>query len=266
MSYSLAKIAMLGWVTASVLFRRIGRSILQYSALKRAAKKLQLRHRSKGLLREGQLTGSQNGFIVEIQGSSASYLNGAEEMVGRTRLGVNGGGRIPLTITISPDRSSNHGRISTGDTAFDQKLNARGVRAEIVARLNAQARLRLSLLAPYIEVREGWVIYETSNALRDADEITRLLGEMTEIAALLAVPPESLPEHLLSNALEDPLTDVQIPNMEVLLTRYPNTPQAQSALAAHRNSKVPALALLVAQHLSRRTWRRSRPSRATPTA
>ena len=245
-------VAEVGLYALMVPSYRLWRAFVLRGPFRRAARRLALSHQPRGMLREGVLRGQRDGFEVQVAATTLGASLSAEDMMGRTRFEVDARGCIPRTLRIGPRARDESGWVEVRDPEFDGRMCAHGPTEEVLARLSAPVRLRLISLSPELRIRDGVLVYETSQLLRNDRAIEHLLGDMTSLVQLLSLEASALPERLLENALHDPLAQVRYRNLEVLLQLYPGTHAAERAIDVYLSSSDPEGGLLAALHAGSR--------------
>ena len=126
------------------------------------------------------------------------------------RLAFHPRGTTPSTVTAPP--------VTVGLTAFDERYEARGTRAELVPRLVPEVRARL--LEPGQPIALAWgrlTVGAEVDCAEGREALARRIREAVALAQLLGCPPEGWCARLERQAADDPLPEMRAASLEVLL-------------------------------------------------
>ena len=129
--------------------------------------------------------------------------------------------------------SSEHGEdaVDLAGVAFDEHIIARGAVPEIFAVFNGDTRSQLRELQREHSVRviEGVVLLEHQGIIRDGDELAKLIRRVARLAMALSLQGPAVVDRLGANVVTDANPLVRLRNLEILLSRYPDSKSAELA-------------------------------------
>jgi len=129
-----------------------------------------------------------------------------------------------------------HGEVSFSqrDFDFDVRISVEGPEATSLALLDADARAALrEFVSPHTgQIERGEVIIETTDVVAELEELVSLVDRALTIAHHLSIPRDAVPERLANIALTDPNRKCRVRAFAVLLEKFGDTDEANSAIRA----------------------------------
>lgn len=213
-----------------------------------------------------QLTGSIQGIRVEAEhrvgpSEPMAPIGGLFEpqrdrvSAEHTLITVGEGAGIPKSISLRADSQLRSlGRlvggedVKTGDALFDERVEVQGRRAEVLATLSQQARVKLRpfLLELGGKVREGKLIYEEPRGISSSERLESVIVGMVALARALSLGDAGLVEKLAANAIEDRNRRVREGNFQALREKCAGSPRLVGTARQLLRDPYPPLRLLAA--------------------
>lgn len=185
----------------------------------------------------GSWTGQVDGLLVRVDRSAGR--------TGKTVVGVSGACPwIGLGKESLLDRAAGAPAVPTGDAEFDAEVRATGDPLQVLALLDAEARLHVRL-----QVAAGTVLADGElrrKSTADAPAVDRLVRGLTSLAATLAPPPEGPAARLLTRLTTEPDARVRHHAVTLLLA---DPGSADEAARRALRDPAPAVRALGALHL-----------------
>lgn len=179
----------------------------------------------------------------------------------RTRLVVTG---LPVDLTLGPrglaaglKAAIERGEVvDVGDPDFDRRVSARGQRASVLARLDAETRLAaVAAVTRGATLSGGRLTLEAPGLVRSPTALRDVTGVVARLARALGAQSRGRDDRLFTIANADPVPRVRDGALVALLEHAPGSPEAEAAVsgALARRSVSPddPLALLSAARSDR---------------
>ncbi len=161
--------------------------------------------------------------------------------------------RFPAGLAFGPEglvqtvlRTVAGGDVRTGDRKFDDAVLVQGDPALVLAILDAANRRLVRRLVEQGAVLDGGELRLSGAVRRRA--LPETIRTLARAARALRVTPAQIPDRLLTRVKRDPLPDVRQRAFELLLARFPDSPQTAAAIRSNLSDRDPRLRLQAARH------------------
>lgn len=155
---------------------------------------------------------------------------------------------LPPSIAFSAEKGT--GDVVTGDTAFDDAVEALGNPTMLAALLGTDVRDRVRRLVGWDGVLRGQTITWRMRTAFSANDILWSTTQVVELAERLTSPEGGgICERLARNARKDAEAGVRLWNLTLLQQTFPERPETQAASAAALADRDPWVRLAAARFL-----------------
>ena len=154
-------------------------------------------------------------------------------------------------VTLHPERAFKIGKeIEIGDAPFDREFLIQGPELLVSALLDEETRRMLSKanVLCHLEISSG----ELRATLFD-EQVSHALPLLLDIARRLTRPLD-IPQRLADNACQDPMPEVRLHNLLLLVRELPQETRTAEALHAARSDSSPEVRLRLAKELGDEGW------------
>lgn len=158
---------------------------------------------------------------------------------------------LPIAIVPATERlEPTPGRIEVGDVAFDKAVTVVGPQSMILAFLTEKGRAAVWEVVVTLQGRvvDGVIRCPVGAMSARVEGFERVMTSVAELATALCVESDNIPNRLLTNVCGDLDPNVRLRNLNELLTAYPTTPEARTAVGVAREDADQRVQLAGAKH------------------